>query len=62
MLKGSTAFEKFGTLWTNFFQNGYLRDYVGIIVAVIIGLVGFLLLPNYQLRLDYSSLEVYYCL
>lgn len=57
MLKGSTAFEKFGTLWTNFFQNGYLRDYVGIIVAVIIGLVGFLLLPNYQLRLDYSSLE-----
>ncbi|MGO1752597.1 MAG: putative monovalent cation/H+ antiporter subunit A [Psychroflexus sp.] len=57
MLKGSTAFEKFGKSWTNFFQNGYLRDYVGIIVAVIIGLVGFLLLPNYQLRLDYGSLK-----
>lgn len=57
MLKGSAAFEKFGKQWTNFFQNGYLRDYVGIVVAVIIGLVGFLLLPNYQLRLDYSSLE-----
>ncbi|MGO2103461.1 MAG: putative monovalent cation/H+ antiporter subunit A [Psychroflexus halocasei] len=57
MLKGSTAFEKFGKLWTNFFQNGYLRDYVGIVVAVIIGLISFLLLPNFQLRLDYSSLE-----
>lgn len=57
ILKASSAFESFGKQWTNFFQNGYLRDYVGIVVVVIIGLVGYLLFSDFQLRIDYHSLS-----
>lgn len=57
ILKSTSVFESFGKSWTNFFQNGYLRDYVGIVVVVIIGLVGYLLFSDFQLRIDYHSLS-----
>lgn len=48
-------FEKFSSLWTNFFQNGYLRNYISMIMLVTIGLVSSLLFQNMNYRFQWSE-------
>lgn len=49
------GFTKFSRLWTNFFQNGYLRNYVSTIMVVMIGLTGYALIRAAKYSIDYSS-------
>ncbi|WP_371815885.1 proton-conducting transporter membrane subunit [Flavobacterium sp. CS20] len=51
-----TIFKIISKYWTMLFQNGYLRHYVATYVTFIIVLVGFLLLKDPVLRIDYNSL------
>ncbi len=55
-LKLSDGFEWFGHIWTGYFQNGYLRHYLSIVVGFIIVLLGYLLLFDFDLNIDYASL------
>jgi multicomponent Na+:H+ antiporter subunit A len=54
-LKGWSGFQKFSNLWTNFFQNGYLRNYVSTVVVLMIGLTGYALYHTATYSVDYSS-------
>ena len=49
-------FTKFSALWTNFFQNGYLRNYVKTIMIFMIVLTGYKLFLTATFSLDYSTL------
>jgi multicomponent Na+:H+ antiporter subunit A len=56
-------FEKIGilgtkvsSLWTQFFQNGFLRNYVLTIILVISFLIGYNLLFNTKLEWDFSTI------
>jgi len=49
-------FTKFSALWTNFFQNGYLRNYVKTIMVFMILLTGYKLFLTATFSLDYSKL------
>jgi len=56
-------FEKIGilgtkvsSLWTHFFQNGFLRNYVLTIILVISLLIGYNLLFNAKLEWDFSTI------
>ncbi len=51
-----TIFKIISKYWTMLFQNGYLRHYVATYVTFIIILVGYLLLQDPVLRIDYNSL------
>lgn len=51
----SNGFQDFSTLWTNFFQNGYLRHYVATIVAFLTLMLAFIIFSNFDLSLDVSS-------
>jgi multicomponent Na+:H+ antiporter subunit A len=48
-------FTKFSALWTNFFQNGYLRNYVKTIMIFMIVLTGYKLFLTATFSLDYST-------
>ncbi|MDT0295282.1 putative monovalent cation/H+ antiporter subunit A [Mesonia ostreae] len=48
-------FEKASDVWTNIFQNGYLRNYISVIILFLVGLVSLTLLENTTYRIDYSS-------
>lgn len=48
-------FNKFSSLWTNTFQNGYLRNYVSVIMVFMIGLTGYALFRTANFSFDYSS-------
>ena len=48
-------FQSFSDLWTRIFQNGYLRNYITVIVVFLISLVAFTLLNNTTYQIDYSS-------
>lgn len=48
-------FTRFSTLWTNVFQNGYLRYYVSTIILVLILIAGTVLVKNINYRIDYES-------
>jgi len=50
-------FNKFSSLWTRIFQNGYLRNYVSIIVLFLIGLAGYSLYQTAKFELDLSTLN-----
>ncbi|MFD1094752.1 putative monovalent cation/H+ antiporter subunit A [Salegentibacter chungangensis] len=56
MWKFNRAFSWFSNLWTNIFQNGYLRNYVAIIILFMVVLVGYTLLISSKMVIDYSSL------
>jgi len=55
-LKLSEGFAEFSRLWTNFFQTGYLRHYISVIVAFLILLLGYLIFSDFSLTLDFSTL------
>ncbi len=55
-LRFSETFQWFSGVWTNWFQNGYLRHYLSIIVGFIILLMGYLLIYDFNLTIDYASL------
>lgn len=56
LLKLSEGFAVFSRLWTNFFQTGYLRHYLSIIVAFLILLLGYLIFTDFSLKIDFSTL------
>jgi len=43
--------------WTNFFQNGYLRNYISTIMVFMIGLTGYSLYKTATFSLDFSTLS-----
>ncbi|MDQ7918590.1 putative monovalent cation/H+ antiporter subunit A [Mesonia sp. MT50] len=51
----AVLFEKASDLWTRIFQNGYLRNYISVIIVFLVGLVSLTLLENTTYRIDYSS-------
>ncbi len=58
----SNGFLDFSTLWTNFFQNGYLRHYVATVVGFLSVCLAFILVSNFDLSLDtsgFSELTIY---
>ncbi|MFD0931447.1 putative monovalent cation/H+ antiporter subunit A [Psychroflexus salinarum] len=56
LLKLSEGFAVFSRYWTNFFQTGYLRHYISIIVAFLILLLGYLIFSDFSLNTDFSTL------
>ena len=46
----------FSKFWTNFFQTGYLRHYLFIVVSFLILLLGYLIFSDFSLSIDTSSL------
>lgn len=51
-----TLFQKMAEFWTNFFQNGYLRNYISVIILALVLLMTKTLLQQPDFDLDYSSL------
>jgi len=51
------VFNKFSSLWTGFFQNGYLRNYISTIMVFLIGLSGYALYNTATFSLDWSTLN-----
>ncbi|MDT0690748.1 putative monovalent cation/H+ antiporter subunit A [Salegentibacter sp. F188] len=51
------VFVIFSRFWTNTFQNGYLRNYVSTIVFFLVVLVGYTMIGNTKLNIDYASLS-----
>lgn len=49
-------FGVFSKFWTNVFQNGYLRNYVTTIILFLVILVGYILIGNTSLVIDYAKL------
>ncbi|MCU0350100.1 MAG: putative monovalent cation/H+ antiporter subunit A [Flavobacterium sp.] len=49
---------KISSYWTNFFQNGYLRNYVLSIIIAFSLLIGYNLLFNAKLEWDFSSIHL----
>lgn len=49
------GFEDFSKGWTNFFQNGYLRNYVATIICFLVAALAFIIFSNFDLSLDMSS-------
>ncbi|HSP11689.1 MAG TPA: putative monovalent cation/H+ antiporter subunit A [Salegentibacter sp.] len=50
-------FEVFSKFWTNVFQNGYLRNYVTTIILFLVILVGYILIGNTSMVIDYTKLS-----
>ncbi len=48
-------FFKFSNIWTNLFQNGYLRNYVSTIMVFMIALTGYALFRTATYSVDYMS-------
>lgn len=57
ILNLSDGFALFSRYWTNFFQTGYLRHYISIVVFLLILLLGYLIFSDFSLTIDYSSLS-----
>lgn len=51
------GFVQFSNFWTNFFQNGYLRNYISIIILFLVVLVGYIMIGNTRFVIDYNSLS-----
>lgn len=52
-----SLFNKFSSLWTRIFQNGYLRNYVSTILVFLIGLTGYVLYNTANFSMDFSTLS-----
>ncbi len=50
-----TGFGYFSNLWTNFFQNGFLRHYVSTIILFLVLVMGYTLLNNTRYVMNFSS-------
>lgn len=50
-------FVQVSNFWTNFFQNGYLRNYISIIILFLVVLVGYIMIGNTRFSIDYNSLS-----
>ena len=48
-------FYKFSNIWTNIFQNGYLRNYVSTIMVFMIGLTGYALFKTATFSVDFNT-------
>ena len=55
MEKLTGLFETFSGWWTRVFQNGYLRNYVSVIIFVAVVLMAYRLLQDTSYVIDYSS-------
>jgi len=55
ILKLWDFFFKFSKIWTNLFQNGYLRNYVSTIMVFMITLTGYALFRSATYSVDYMS-------
>jgi len=55
--KLSKGFVYISNFWTNFFQNGYLRNYISIIILFLVVLVGYIMIGNTRFAIDYNSLS-----
>lgn len=51
------GFVQFSSFWTNFFQNGYLRNYISIIILFLVVIVGYIMIGNTRFVIDYNSLS-----
>ncbi len=50
-------FVIFSSFWTRFFQNGYLRNYISMIILFLVVLVGYILVDHTNFVIDYNSLS-----
>ncbi|MFV8225553.1 putative monovalent cation/H+ antiporter subunit A [Christiangramia aquimixticola] len=57
MIRFNNFFVELSALWTNFFQNGYLRNYISIIVLFLVVLVGYIIIGNTSFSINYDSLS-----
>ena len=55
--KGNRGFYWLSQFWTKFFQNGYLRNYISIIILFLVVLIGYTLIDGNRLVIDYNSLS-----
>ena len=55
--KFNKLFVQVSNFWTNFFQNGYLRNYISIIILFLVVLVGYIMIGNTRFTIDYNSLS-----
>jgi multicomponent Na+:H+ antiporter subunit A len=51
------VFEKASKFWTNFFQNGYLRNYVLTIISVLTFFIGYSLFFNAKLHWNFDQIQ-----
>ncbi len=50
-----SGFGYFSKIWTNFFQNGFLRHYVSTIILFLVLVMGYTLINNTKYEMNYSS-------
>ena len=55
VLSFGNIFNKLSVVWTNLFQNGFLRHYVFTIVLVLVMLTGYTLIEHTDYQIDYQS-------
>ncbi|APG60591.1 putative monovalent cation/H+ antiporter subunit A [Christiangramia salexigens] len=55
--KFNRGFIILSSFWTRFFQNGYLRNYISIIILFLVVLVGYIILGDTSFSIDYNSLS-----
>ncbi len=57
LFKGAArAFQKIAFLWTNFFQNGFLRNYILTIILFLSFLICYYLVNNVTFSINFNSL------
>lgn len=52
----ANGFQHAAVYWTNFFQNGFLRNYILTIILFLSSLIGYYLFNNVTFFIDYNSL------
>ena len=52
----ANLFQKFAILWTNSFQNGYLRNYILTIILFLTFLISYYLISHMTFQIDFNSL------
>ena len=52
----ANLFQKFAILWTNTFQNGYLRNYILTIILFLTFLISYYLISHMTFQIDFNSL------
>lgn len=52
----ANLFQKFAILWTNTFQNGYLRNYILTIIVFLTLLISYYLVSHVTFQVDFSTL------
>ena len=52
----ANLFQKFASLWTNTFQNGYLRNYILTIILFLTFLISYYLINHVTFQINFNSL------